>query len=135
MTTVIKCKVVALTFRGFEVDPCQIEELLGVKASETGLRGAQVKPGVKAVLRRSFARFAVTIDPHSRLDQVVPTLLQHVGGVERVKEARDAVAPEFFELDITWPVKSSDEQEGGFLPASVISDLSHLQCALTFGFT
>jgi hypothetical protein len=134
MTAVMRHKTVSLTFRGFELSPCQIEEMLGVKASETGQRGAHVKPGVKAVLKRSFVRFAIELDSSSRLDQVVPALLHHVGGVERIKKVRDAVMPEFFELDIIWPVKSSDEQEGGFLPPSVLSDLSRLECALTFGF-
>jgi hypothetical protein len=132
--TPIKHKAASLTFRGFELAPSQIEEMLGVKASEAGQRGSHVKPGGKSILKRSFVRFAIELDASSRLDQVVPAVLHHVGGVERIKIVRDAVMPEFLELDITWPVKWSDEQEGGFLPASVLSDLSHLECALTFGF-
>ena len=135
MTSAEKRKIVALTFRGFEVAPIQIEEMLGIEANETGKRGDPVKPGVAAVLKRSFARFAVELDPRSRLDQVVPALLQHVGGLAAIEKVRNAVDPEFLELNITWPVKSSDEQEGGFLPATVISDLARMRCALTFGFT
>ncbi len=135
MMSVMKQKIAALTFRGFEVDPCQIEQMLGVKANDIGRRGSLVKPGVRTPLKRSFARFSIEIDINSRLDQVVPSLLAYLGGVEKIRSVRDVVLPEFFELDITWPVKSSDEQEGGFFPASVVSDLCHLQCAVSFGFT
>jgi hypothetical protein len=135
MTAVMKKKIAALTFRGFEVDPCQIEQMLGVKASDIGRRGSPIKPGVKTLSKRSFARFAIEIDANSRLDQVVPSLLTYLGGVEKIRSVRDVVLPEFFELDITWPVKSSDEQEGGFFPTSIVSDLFHLQCAVSFGFT
>ncbi|RNF86388.1 hypothetical protein [Montanilutibacter psychrotolerans] len=134
MTAVMKRKVVSLTFRGFEIDPCQVEALLGVSASSVGRRGSPVKPGVETVLLRSFAKFAIELDAGCRLDEVVPSLLNRLGGVEKISQVRDAVSPEFFELDITWPVKWSDEQEGGFFPTHVIADLFHLKCALSFGF-
>lgn len=134
MTSAKKRRMAALTFRGFDILPEQIEEMLGVKASEVGRRGDHVKPGVKAVLKRSFARFSVELDSTSRLDQAIPALLQHAGGLEAVEKVRDAVEPEFFEIGITWQVKLSEEQEGGFLPATVISDLAKLRCDLTFGF-
>lgn len=134
MISANKRRVAALIFRGFDVLPEQIEEMLGVRASEVGRRGDHVKPGVKAVLNRSFARFSVELDSTSRLDQAIPALLQHAGGIEAVVKVRDALEPEFFEIGITWPVKFSEEQEGGFLSVAVISDLARLRCNLTFGF-
>jgi len=76
----------------------------------------------------------MNLDQETRLDQVIPLLLDHLGGVAKVTAAYQAVMPEFFELNIIWPVKSSDEQEGGFLPPSAISDLASLRCTLTFAF-
>lgn len=134
MTTIMRHKSVALTFRGFEVDPAQVEEMIGFKASEIGTRGAPVKPGVKTILKRSFARFSIDVEENCRLDEMIPKLFLYLGGVEKIESVRERISPEFFELDITLPVKYSDDQEGGFIPASVISDLFHLRCNLSFGF-
>lgn len=133
MTTVSR-KAVALTFRGFDCLPERVEELLGFGASEKGVRGNPVKPGVRASLKRSFTRFSVALDPNSRLDQVVPNLLNELGGVDKVMSVRESIAPEFFEVDILWPVKNSEEQEGGFISSSAISDLASLKCSLSFSF-
>ncbi len=134
MNKSMKSKIASLTFRGFEVSPHVIEEMLSVKASETGERGAHVRAGVSALLKRSFARFSIELEPDCRLDQAVPILLAHAGGVQRLKSVREVITPECLELDITWPVKGSDEQEGGFLPIVVLSDLANLECSLSFGF-
>jgi len=134
MITTMSRKEVALTFRGFECSPELVEELLGVLASEKGVRGNSVKPGVEASLKRSFARFALALDPSSRLDQVVPNLLDELGGLDKVMIVRETVTPEFFEVDILWSVKGSEEQEGGFFSPSVISDLAILKCSLSFSF-
>lgn len=127
-------KTVSLTFRGLEVEPSAVEQMLGLHASEIGKRGSPVRAGIRTPLKRSFASFSVKLDQETRLDQVIPLLLDHLGGVAKVTAAYQAVMPEFFELDIVWPVKSSDEQEGGFLPPAVISDLASLRCTLTFAF-
>ena len=127
-------KEVSLIFRGFEFSPEHVEELLGVRASEKGVRGNPVRPGVKTTLKRSFARFSVALDPIVRLDQVIPLLLHELGGLDRLIGVRDSVAPEFFEIGILWPVKRSEEQEGGFFSSSAISDLAGLRCSLSFSF-
>ncbi|ASR42749.1 hypothetical protein BEN78_04460 [Xanthomonas citri pv. mangiferaeindicae] len=93
-----------------------------------------MRPGVKATLKRSFARFSLALDPNVRLDQVIPLLLDELGGLDRLIGVRDSVAPEFLEIDILWPVKNSEEQEGGFFPSSVISNLAGLRCSLSFSF-
>ncbi|MBJ7514999.1 MAG: hypothetical protein JHC82_01705 [Stenotrophomonas sp.] len=125
---------VSLTFRGFEVDPCTIEEVLGVAASESGRRGFPVKVGVKAVLKRSFARFSIDSEGGARLDQMVPSIISHLGGVAPIGEARRRAEAEILEINITLPVKHSDEQEGGFISVESVNDLSRLGCSLTFSF-
>lgn len=135
MSNAAKSKIASLTFRGFEASPHVIGEMLNVKASETGERGTHVRRGVAALLKRSFARFSIELEPDCTLDQAVPVLLAHAGGLQRLKAVRDVVMPELLELDIVWPVKGSDEQEGGFLPVAVLSDLANLECSLSFGFT
>lgn len=135
MTATAKCKTVSLTFRGFDVDPIVIERMIGVQASNMGLKGVAVKPGVKAVLKRSFVRFSVPLDLSTRLDQVVPAIFDHVGGPTKIVEVRDGVSSELVEVDIVWPVKDSEDQEGGFIPPSVLADLASMRCSLSFSFT
>lgn len=128
-----RIKGASLTFRGFEIDPLAIEQMFGVAASERGLKGEPVRLGASANLKRSFVRFFLPLE-EARLDQVVPALIDHLGGIGKVISVRQSVGPEFFEINVDWPVKSSDEQEGGFLPPTVISDLEKLRCTLTFAF-
>jgi hypothetical protein len=131
---IVSSKEVSLTFRGFECSTEVIEELIGVQASEKGIRGGFVKPGVKALLKRSFVRFSVILDSGSRLDQVIPSLLDEMGGLSKLIRVRDSIRPEFFEIDILWPIKNSKEQDGGFFSSSTISDVANLKCSLSFSF-
>lgn len=134
MTCSTKAKSVSLTFRGFEVEPVLVEKLLDVKASSLGRMGSSVKLGVKGVLRRSFAEFSVDFDKECRLDEMIPLLLAHLLGVENILAARKQISPEFFEINFTLPIKFSDEQESGFIPAKVIADVFALGCSLSFEF-
>ncbi|MBS7662410.1 hypothetical protein I0D00_10735 [Pseudomonas lalucatii] len=133
-TTPNKVKTVALCLRGFELTPEQVESATGRKASETGTRGEPVKPGVKSLLKRSFVRFSVQIPNGCRIDELIPALWTHLGGIERIREARDIIKPEYLEVDLVLPVKNSDEQEGGFIPPSTITELSLLGASLSFQF-
>lgn len=130
--TVIKS--VALCLRGFELTPKQVESIIGTTASEAGTCGEPVKPGVRTLLKRSFVRFSVEFPDGCRIDEMIPALWAHLGGVESIREARDKVNPEFLEIDVVLPIKSSDEQEGGFIPPSTLAELSLLGASLSFQF-
>lgn len=91
-----KSKSVSLTFRGFDLDPTDIENILGIRASHTGRRGHPRKPDVKTALNRSFAMFALLLDEKCRLDQAIPLILDHLGGINRFAAAYGLVSPEFF---------------------------------------
>jgi hypothetical protein len=125
---------VSLVFRGFEVDPSTIEASLGLTASSSGQRGKPVKPGVEAILRRSFVCYCIELGVDARLDQMIAAMIDHLGGVARIAEARDQAAVELLQLDIMLPVKGSEEQEGGLIPIESLNDLSHLGCSLSFQF-
>jgi hypothetical protein len=108
--------------------------MIGVAASETGSQGEPVRPGVKTLLKRSFVRVSVEFPDGCRLDEMIPTLFARVGGVNHLCEIRERVSPEFLEIDLLLPVKDSDEQEGGFLPATTLADLNRLRATLSFQF-
>lgn len=125
---------ISLTFRGFEFTPQEVESFVGVTATRLGSRGEPVKPGVKALLKRSVVKYSLEFPKGCRLDEMVPSLVQHLGGISHLCNARDRVLPEFFEIDIVLPIKGSDEQEGGFLPLEVIANLYTLRASLSFQF-
>lgn len=134
MSSIPEVRSVALCLRGFELTPKQVESIIGVSASESGTRGEPVRSGVKSLLKRSFVRFSVEFPDGCRLDEMIPTLLTHLGGVNHLCEVRDQIKPEFLEIDMVLPVKSSDEQEGGFLPPPTLVELSLLGASLSFQF-
>lgn len=134
MSSIPVIKSVALCLRGFELAPNQVESMIGVSATESGVRGEPVRPGVKSLLKRSFIRFSVEFPDGCRLDEMIPTLLNHLGGVNHIREVRDQIKPEFLEIDMVLPVKSSDEQEGGFLPPKTLFELSLLGASVSFQF-
>jgi len=127
-------KAISLTLRGFNATPQEVEAIVGVSASKLGSRGEPVKPNVKTLLRRSFTKFSMQFPNDCRLDEMVPALLTHLGGVDHLCEVREQVQPDFFEIDIVLPIKGSEEQEGGFLSPTTIADLCILRVSLSFQF-
>lgn len=127
-------KSISLTFRGFDISPQEVQSIVGVETSSLGCRGEPIKPGVKSLLKRSFAKFSVEFPHGCRLDEMFPALMSHLGGAHHLCNVREQVRPEFFELDIVLPVKGSEEQEGGGLPPATIADLCLLKVSLSFQF-
>lgn len=129
-----RSKEVSLTLRGFACSPDDVEELFAVPATKKGNAGAPVKPTTSTRLKRSFVQFSIPLAAETRLDEVIPILIKALGGVEQIESARRKVSPEFLEADITWPIKGSDEQEGGYFSVQSLADLARLECGLSFGF-
>jgi hypothetical protein len=117
-----------------EATPPDVERLVGVKAAVLGTRGDPVRPGVATILKRSCAVFSLEFNASVRLDEMVPAILSHVGGVDHICSVRDQIAPEYFEVGVTLPVKGSEEQEGGFISTASIADLCRIEATLSFGF-
>lgn len=127
-------KSISLTFRGFDISPQEVQSIVGVTASSLGSRGEPIKVGVKSLLKRSFVQFSLEFPGGCRLDEMLPALMSHLGGVHHLCDVRNQVRPEFFELDLVLPIKGSEEQDGGFLPPSTIADLNLLKVSVSFQF-
>lgn len=125
---------VALTFRGFELSPKQVELLIGQSATERGVINEPVKPGVKALLKRSYVRYEFAAPNGCRLDEMIPLLFSQLGGGRHLMNVKDQAIPEIVEVDIVLYVKKSEEQEGGFLTPSSLFELSQLGAKLSFQF-
>lgn len=116
----------SLTFRGFNMTPEEVECMVGVTAESSGIRGNFVKQGVSTLLKCSFIRYEVKFTDGCRLGEMIPKLLAYLGGANHIREAKEKICPEFFEINLVLPVKYSDEQEGGFLPPSTLAELAQL---------
>lgn len=125
--------IASLTFRGFEMPPTEVESLVGKTSTDLGVRGMPRKQGPR-LLERSFATWKVAFSDSTRIDEMVPALIESIGGVDHLLSVRDKVMPEFFEIDLSLWIKDSDEQEGGFIDHQTIDMLSRLGVTLSFGF-
>jgi hypothetical protein len=125
--------IASLTFRGFKMLPTEAEALVGFPASGLGVAGAARKPGTQP-LRRSFAKWAVRFEDSARLDEMIPSLIDGIGGADHLATVKQVVGPEFFEVDIAMWIKDSEEQEGGSIKLASPEMLTKLGANLSFGF-
>lgn len=58
------------------------------------------------------------------MDEMIPALWIHLGGMDRIREIKEKIKPEYLEVDLVLPVKGSEEQEGGFFAFYVGRTLS-----------
>jgi len=124
--------IASLVFRGFALDPSEVASLVGVKAAEVGKKGSFRRPGSRP-LKRSFASWEVTFPDSTLLSEMIPALISHVGGAERIAEVRKQVEPEFLEVDLALWVKDSEEQEGGFIDVASLQSLVGIGATLSIG--
>jgi hypothetical protein len=125
--------VASLTFRGFDMQPIQVEALVGIPASELGVRGQPRRPGLRPLVK-SFASWQVEFPDSAQLNEMIPSLIERAGGVDRLVSVKNEVKPEFFEVDLSLCIKDSQEQEGGFFDSETLSLLSRLGVCLSLGF-
>jgi hypothetical protein len=134
MTAKLRPKFVAsITFRGFYMQPREVEALVGFAATELGVAGIPRKPGTRP-LQRSFASWRAEFEDSTRLDEMIPTLIYGIGGADHLAVIKNSVAPEFLEVDIAMWIKDSEEQEGGFIDVPAIEMLAKIGATLSFSF-
>lgn len=122
----------SLTFRGFAMNPAAVACQLEAVGAEFGEAGKSRKLGAKP-LARSFVRWEIAFSDSARLDEMIPTLISRVGGVERIAAVREQVDPEFVEVDLALWVKNSEEQEGGFIERETLASLVKMGATLSIG--
>ena len=107
--------------------------MVGTTSTALGVRGIPRKQGTRP-LKRSFAAWEMEFSDSTRIDEMIPALINSIGGVDHLVSIRDKVMPEFFEIDLSLWIKDSDEQEGGFIDRQTIAMLSRLGVTLSLGF-
>jgi hypothetical protein len=130
---IVRCKSIKLVFRGFSVAPEEVEDLIGVKAVNLGHKGVPLTGGITP-LKRSFVSYKVEFPEGCSLFEMLPALMNYIGGVENIYRVKNIIKPEFFEIDILLPIKGSKEQEGGFFELESIAALHKLGATLSFSF-
>ncbi|MFK8067689.1 MAG: hypothetical protein AB8D52_05540 [Gammaproteobacteria bacterium] len=126
-------KSVTFCFRGFEVSPDEVESLLGIRVRK-GKRGEPIKQNVTTKLKRSYVAFDKELSDNCRLDNIIPSLLETLGGIDHLCYVRDLISPEFIDIDIVLRIKNSDEQEGGFFPYETLNEIALLRASFSFQF-
>ena len=76
----------------------------------------------------------IELPSNCRLDDMVPKLIEFLGGIDNICQARDQIQPEFLEIDITLPIKGSDEQDDGYFSLEVLRDINTLRATLGLSF-
>jgi hypothetical protein len=107
--------------------------MVGIPAQSWGEAGTRRTPA-SAVLKRSYVKHQVDFPPDTPVFQMVPALLEHLGGTARLTDIIARVKPEHIDLDLVLPVKDSPEQEGGFISPESISSIQQLGATLSFSF-
>ena len=104
------------------------------RCESKGKKGDPTRPNANSIFKRSFVRFSVNLEREARLSDVVSKLFDALGGPQHLLNVRELVKPEFLEVNLTWPVKFSQEQEGGFFSPNDLSLLASLRCSMAFEF-
>ncbi len=115
------------------MDPTEVERLVGISATELGIAGTPRKTGTRP-LQKSFASWQTEFEDLTRLDEMIPSIISHVGGSDHLAAVKNAVSPEFVEINIAMWIKDSEEQEGGFIDSVSIRMLAEIGASLSFGF-
>jgi hypothetical protein len=86
------------------------------------------------VWQRSAVKFEVEFTDQILIVDMIPALLAHTGGIEHLRLVRDQVLPEFLEINLVLPIKSSVSQDDGYVESETVRDLCHLGATLGLSF-
>ena len=125
----------SITFRGFTLPPEEVQRLVGLKAALLAQSGHAMTPNRPNVWLRSAAKFTVEFTDETLIVDMIPAILKSAGGVDHLCRVRDQVSPEFVEIDLLLPIKSSLSQDDGYVNSETLHDLCRLGATLGLGFS
>lgn len=124
----------SLTFRGFEVNPEVVQSMVGVDAKLLGEKGSPMKANRSNVWQKSFAKFEIEFADDFPICGMIPALLNHASGLKNLCAIRNRISPEFIEVNLVLPIRSSESQEDGFLEIDTLGELYELRATVGFSF-
>jgi hypothetical protein len=130
----MRLQSISLVLRGFDATPEDVEALIGLAAKKIGHKGERRIPNREVTWPRSFVRYEIRFQNRTHVRDMVPALIEALGGVDHLKMVRDKINPEFVELDLLLPVKDSEEQEGGDFPPEVLQQVVKIGASIGFSF-
>jgi len=125
-------RAVAFSLRGFEVLPAEIAAAIGEAPSVIGCKGQPLSHGQQP-LAKNVISFEHRMSHEIRWSDAVDALLNSLGGAEKLKAIVETFRPEFVHVDLTLPVKESEEQEDNFITPETMARLVSL--GASFGCT
>jgi hypothetical protein len=126
-----RLRAVSLTFSGFKCSPSEVERQMGVRAGSMVLRGQPTKSG-RATYRKSSIEFSIEVSADTRLVAMIPALLDHLGGVERILQVISEVQPEDVTIEFLLPIRNSESVEDGYIDRDSIAALHRLRASVGF---
>lgn len=127
-------RTISLSIRGFDVQPEEVVRLIGVEPNLLGKKGDQIRPGVTGVWKKNVVLYERPIIKYNSWDQAISSLIEEVGGVEKLQAMKGRIDPEFILFDLKLPVRSSDEQEDGAIGSDTMRAISSIGADLAFSF-
>jgi hypothetical protein len=132
--TAMKTRSVSLSIRGFAGSTDVLTQTLGRQPSSSGLKGETVRRGILQTLKRSYITYDQSFGSEALWDHVILELIDSLGGVASVRAAVAQLRPEFVQIDISVPVRHSEEQEDRYVSCEVLRVLAEIGADLTFSF-
>ena len=127
-------RTICFSIRGFDHSVDAVGKIIGRLPTSAGLKGQPVKLGLSQTLKRSYVGYARTFGSDDLWDNVILDLIESLGGAVHLSAAVKELKPEFVQIDITSPVRNSEEQEDRYISSEVLRVVADLGADLGFGF-
>lgn len=127
-------RTVSLSIRGFVEDPKDVAAAIGVQPTLFGKRGTPNRPGVQTLLAKNYVYYEREFLKEISFDKAVWTIIEVVGGLEKLKLILNNMGPVDVEVTLSLPVRGSDEQEDGSIGPMTMSSLVRIGAHLGICF-
>jgi hypothetical protein len=128
-----KQRTIDITIRGFDSPVEDILYCFHVSPTMVRRKGEPLRPKSRP-LPKSIITFSKTIPRNVLWDDIIDDILNHVGGISVIQEVVEKFNPELIHVDITLPVRSSVDQEDGYVSSETMIKLSKVGSSLGFSF-
>jgi len=129
-----RTRTITFSLRGFERPVEGVIASIGTQPTLIGRRGEPIKAGVKGIWKKNVIQYTIIFTNSERWDDVIQKVIEFAGGLDNLTNAIALHRPEFVQIDLALPVRTSAEQENGSVSASVLSKLCQLNAILSFSF-
>lgn len=126
-------RTITVSIRGFDQSPKALVAKIGVEPTLMIEKGESRRPGLPP-LKKSVISFKTVVSENVLWDKVIDEALDRLGGVPNLEKILEEFSPEFIHVDIALPIRTSEEQEDGYVSSYVMEKLCKIKASLGFSF-